>query len=333
MEPIVFQPFFRPQIWGGRRLAACLNKPLPPEGRYGESWEISGHPLHVSVVAQGRWTGTPLPQLWQRYAGEIWGDTAPCPEAFPWLIKFLDCEDFLSVQVHPDDAAAARFCPGERGKNEAWVVVHAEPGAVLYTGLLPGIDAAALRKALDEAAVERCLFGFHPRPGDCVFLQAGTVHAAGGGVLLAEIQQPSDATLRLFDWNRTGPDGKPRPLHREAGLAAVDWIAGPRHVRRDEHSDSGHAVLLECPFFRIHRIRLRPGDKSDLPAFRGGMSVWTVVRGEAVLRTSQDLYRFALGSTVLVPAACEIHAWENEGREGTTLLGYTPPGLRISYPD
>ncbi len=333
MEPLVFHPFFRPQIWGGRRLAACLNKPLPPQGRYGESWEISGHPLHVSVVAQGPWAGTALDELWRRHAENIWGDVTSPPEAFPWLVKFLDCEDFLSVQVHPDDAAAERFCPGERGKNEAWVVVHAEPGSVLYTGLLPGIDAAALRQALDEDAVERCLFGFHPRPGDSIYLSAGTVHAAGGGVLLAEIQQPSDATLRLFDWNRTGPDGKPRPLHREAALAAVDWTAGPRNVRRDEAPDAGHAVLLESPFFRIHRMRLRPGDHTDPAVFRGGMSVWTVIRGEAELQTSQDRYRFALGTTVLVPAACEARAWENPGREEATLLAYTPPGSNASHPD
>ena len=330
MEPIVFQPFFRPQIWGGRRLAAHLNKPLPPEGRYGESWEISGHPLHVSVVARGPWAGTPLPELWRRHAGEIWGHAGPCPETFPWLIKFLDCEDLLSVQVHPDDAAADRFRPGERGKTEAWVVLHAKPGAILYTGLLPGIDAAALRQALDEGTVERCLHGFHPRAGDCVYLRAGTVHAAGGGVLLAEIQQPSDATLRLFDWNRLGPDGKPRPLHRDAALAATDWSLGPVLPRRDEPGKSGHAVLLDCPFFRIHRIRLPAGEQACLAGFRGGMAVWTVVRGEAVLRTSQGRYRFPLGVTVLVPAACEVEAWENEGREGATLLGYTPPGCRLS---
>lgn len=327
MEPIVFQPFFRPQIWGGRRLAVYLNKPLPPDGCYGESWEISGHPLHVSVVARGPWAGTPLPELWRRYAAEIWGTATPPPEVFPWLVKFLDCEDFLSVQVHPDDAEAARLCPGEQGKNEAWVVVHAEPRAVLYTGLLPGIDAAALRQALDEGAVERCLYGFHPRPGDCVFLQAGTVHAAGGGVLLAEIQQPSDATLRLFDWNRTGPDGKPRPLHRESGLAAVHWQLGPRIPRRDEEVP-GIAELLDCPFFRIHRIRLRPGETTCLAGFRGGMSVWTVIRGEAVLRTSQGRQPFPLGSTVLVPAACRVEAWENDSPEGATLLGYTPPAFR-----
>ncbi|GAB4135173.1 MAG: class I mannose-6-phosphate isomerase [Thermogutta sp.] len=330
MEPIVFRPFFRPQIWGGRRLADYLNKLLPPDGRYGESWEISGHPLHVSVVAQGPWAGTALTDLWRRHAKEIWGDSSPTPEAFPWLVKFLDCEDFLSVQVHPNDAAAAQFCPGEQGKNEAWVVVHAEPEAVLYTGLLPGIDAAALRQALDEGAVERCLYGFHPRPGDCVFLQAGTVHAAGGGVLLAEIQQPSDATLRLFDWNRIGPDGRPRVLHRESGLAAVDWTLGPRQPHKDEGCEPGHAVLLDCPLFRIHRIRLPAGESTCLAGFRGGMSVWTVIRGGAGLRTSQGRYRFPLGAAVLVPAACAIEAWENEGREDATVLGYTHPGFRFA---
>jgi len=302
-----------------------LKKLLPAAGQFGESWEISGHPLHVSVVAEGALAGTSLADLWQWHAAEIWGRRRPIPQAFPWLIKFLDCEDYLSVQVHPNDTTAARFCPGERGKNEAWVVLHAEPEARLYTGLRSGVDATSLRQALEEGTVERCLHGFRPRRGDCVYLRAGTVHAAGGGVLLAEIQQPSDATLRLFDWNRVGPDGKPRPLHLEAALASVNWGAGSVTPRHDDFIQSQHALLLECPHFQIHRIYLAAGESASLADFRGAMSVWVVIQGQATLRTSHDCYACSLGTTLLLPAACEAEDWRCDGREGATLLGYGPP--------
>src|SRR5262245_60127583 len=212
MEPLVFEPFLRSMVWGGRRLSEWFGKRLP-QGPVGESWEISAHPQHVSRVAEGPFLGQSLDDLCRCNSREIFGASAPADGRFPLLIKLLDCRDWLSVQVHPTDDIAARLLAGERGKTEAWVVLGADPDARIYAGLVPGTTRADLEARLGHGSVADCLHSFTPRVGDCLFLPAGTVHAVGGGIVLAEVQQCSDATFRLFDWNRVGLDGKPRPLH------------------------------------------------------------------------------------------------------------------------
>ncbi len=254
--PLRFHPYLRPMVWGGRRLSEPLGKELPTTGPYGESWEISDHASHHSVVREGPHAGRALRELLERepiallgeagasYPGVGVRDTPSHPTGeFPWLVKFLDASDWLSVQVHPDDESAARLWPGERGKTEAWFVLAAEPGSRAYAGLLPGVDEKALRAALatgpegaarDRHPVAECLHSFEPRPGDCLFLPAGTVHAVGGGVLIAEVQQTSDATFRLFDWDRKDAQGKARQLHVEESVACINWGAGPVHPVRAE---------------------------------------------------------------------------------------------------
>src|SRR5262245_31508482 len=177
MEPLVFEPHLRPQVWGGRRLGELLGKPLPPQGTFGESWEVSAHPHHVSRAAEGPFRGTLLTDLCARHARELFGDQAPADGRFPLLVQFLDCHDRLSVQVHPDDAAAAVLRPGESGKTEAWVIVEAGPDARVWAGLLPGTTRADLERHLEAGTVAQCLHTLSPRPGDCLFLPAGTVHA------------------------------------------------------------------------------------------------------------------------------------------------------------
>src|SRR5262249_49482861 len=158
--------------------------------------------------------------LTARHADALFGSQSP-PTLFPLLIKYLDAHDWLSVQVHPDDRLAEELSPGECGKTEAWVVLHAEPGSRIWAGLRPGVAQADLERHLERGTVVECLHALEPRAGDCIFLPAGTVHAVGGGVLLAEVQQTSDATFRLFDWNRIQPDGTRRPLHIEQSLASI----------------------------------------------------------------------------------------------------------------
>jgi mannose-6-phosphate isomerase len=158
---------------------------------------------------------------------DLLGPAAARYSPFPWLIKFLDAHDWLSVQVHPDEHAVKRLWPGERSKTEAWFVLDSLPGSRIYAGLLPGVDEKELRSALHRDRVAECLNGFEPHPGDCVFLPAGTVHAVGGGLLMAEVQQTSDATFRIFDWNRRDAQGNTRTLHIEEALACIDWNQGP----------------------------------------------------------------------------------------------------------
>src|SRR5262249_41268606 len=162
----------------------------------------SDHPVHRSRVVQGRHGGRTLRELMEHDRPALLGSAAAQYATFPWLVKFLDCNDWISVQVHPDDDAVKRLCPGEGSKSEAWYVLDAAPGRRISGGLLPRVGKARLCDALEHGTVVDCLHQFEPRPGDCVYLPAGTVHAVGGGVLIAEIQQTSDATFRLFDWNR-----------------------------------------------------------------------------------------------------------------------------------
>ena len=169
-------------------------------------------------------------------------------------MKFLDAAQRLSVQVHPDDARAARLTPPDLGKTEAWVILEAEPGSLIYAGLRPGVDRQTLAAAIGQGRCQDCLNVFQPSVGDCIFLPAGTVHALGAGLLVAEIQQSSDVTYRLFDWNRLGPDGKPRPLHVEQGLDAVDFQRGPVGPQQPRPAERPEVSrLVECERFVLDR--------------------------------------------------------------------------------
>ncbi len=305
--PLRFHPFLRPMVWGGRRLE-WLGKALPAGEPYGESWEVSDHPLHHSVVAVGPSAGRTLHELVRPQRG------------FPWLIKFLDAADWLSVQVHPDDERAAQLRPGEGGKTEAWYVLDAEPEARIYAGLLPGVDERALRRALQQGNVSECLHSFRPRPGDCVFLPAGTVHAVGGGVLLAEVQQTSDATFRLYDWGRRDARGQARPLHVEESLACIDWRRGPvTPVRADE----GGRRLVACSFFELtyecHREPVRtPGGE--------GLQALVVLDGRGTLAAPWGDEAVTAGQVWLLPAGAAPARWRPDG--ALRWLRVTLPGGR-----
>ncbi len=326
MQPLVFEPYLRPQIWGQRRLAERLGKALPSNGTFGESWEISGYPRHVSRVAEGELKGRLLSELWETRAEELTGSRVPSHSSFPLLVKFLDCHELLSVQVHPNDEAARNLLEEDSGKTEAWVVLDVEKTARIYAGLKPGMTRADLERHLDTGTVAECLHSFVPRSGDCIYLPAGTVHAAGGGVLIAEIQQTSDATFRLFDWNRVGPDGKPRALHRSQALAVIDWLAGPVQVKTPTPL-AGTATktlgerLVECDYFCMERYLL--GGLFPVP-YAGRMSIWMVLEGAANLRTKDGYQRrFCKGETLLLPASAGEAFWTTEASRSALLLAIT----------
>lgn len=327
MEPLVFEPYFRPQIWGQRRLER-LGKRLPSEGTFGESWEISAHAHHVSRVAEGPMRGRLLDALWEQYREEFAGGQVRPGVPFPLLIKYLDCHDLLSVQVHPDDEAARRLLGDPAGKTEAWVVLDAEPGARIYAGLQPGVSQSDLARHLDAGTVAECLHQVIPQPGDCLLLPAGTVHAAGGGLLLAEVQQSSDATFRLFDWNRLGPDGKPRPLHRREAFRSIDWSAGPVVPQVPEKlaeplEGAEGERLVGCAHFVIERYRIQRA-LSWPPA--GRMGIGMLVAGSAELAASGAYRRsFGAGQTVLIPASAGPASWRVSGPEPAVLLAVSLP--------
>ncbi|HEY6563892.1 MAG TPA: type I phosphomannose isomerase catalytic subunit [Pirellulaceae bacterium] len=281
LYPLRFQPIFRHYLWGGHRLARELGKTVPAEQTCAESWEIVDRGVDQSHVAFGGLRGASLGELTSQFGRELLGRHDPLPR-FPLLFKYLDAEQTLSVQVHPSDAYAAQLDPPDLGKTEAWVVLSAEPSSRIYAGLRPGIDRQQFVTAIREGRVETTLHAFHPRNGDCVFLPSGIMHALGGGLLVAEIQQSSDATFRVFDWNRVGPDGTPRPLHIEQALAVTNFGAGPIEPIRASHepatSQSGlwREELVRCDKFvlerwQVHdRVDLETGDRFHLLAVLEG---------------------------------------------------------------
>lgn len=298
-SPLRFRPYLRPMVWGGRGLADHLGKALPTTETYGEAWEISDHASHHSVSGDGRTLRQvmlePLPLL-GRHA-----------TTFPWLVKFIDAHDWLSVQVHPDDVAVTQLWPGEGGKTEIWFVMAAKPGSRAYAGLKGGVDEKVMRQALAEGTVADCLHSFEPRPGDCLFLPAGTVHAVGGGVLMAEVQQTSDATFRLYDWDRRDAQGRSRQLHVEQALACIDWQRGAVTPIRAEGFPRGageaswavRQALVRCPYFEIDYVR----DSEPFVLEGGRMKVAVVLHGRGELWTARGVEPLKTGDTVLLPAS------------------------------
>jgi mannose-6-phosphate isomerase len=309
--PLRFVPFLRPLVWGGRRLAEALGKPVPTAEPYGESWEVSDHPLHHSVVTSGPLAGRTLRQLMETQRRALLGPAAEAHATFPWLIKFLDANDWLSVQVHPDEEAVRWLWPGEGSKTEAWLVIDAAPGSRVYAGLLADVGPARLLAAVKAGMVTECLHSFEPRPGDCLFLQAGTVHAVGGGVLMAEVQQTSDATYRLFDWNRRDAQGRSRELHVAESLACIDWQRGPvTPVRAADFGSPQRArqALVDCPYFALEYVQ------EDGPFPLGGagkLQAVVVLAGRGRWTAGEEL---CPGQTWVLPAAlppveCRPDGW------------------------
>ncbi len=272
LYPLRFTPIFRRYLWGGRRLETRLFKSLPPGDDYAESWEVVDHGQDQSVVRAGPLAGTTLRRLVQQHGPDLLGRHQPL-EQFPLLFKFLDAHRNLSVQVHPNDRQAARQTPPDLGKTEAWVILHAEPGSTIYAGLKRGFDRAAFAREVDRGTTELCLHSFQPRVGDCLFIPAGTVHALGAGLVVAEIQQASDTTFRIFDWNRVGADGQPRQLHIEQALDVIDFDQGPVAPQQPAPTDRPDVErLVACDKFILDRWDLARQGLADTVAQGPGSS-------------------------------------------------------------
>jgi mannose-6-phosphate isomerase len=325
--PLAFAPCLRPQVWGGTRLARWLGKTADLTTTYGESWELSPLPGHESRVADGPQQGLSLNELWTQGKSQLCNGRPTHPPAFPWLLKWLDCHQFLSVQVHPNREQALHWLGSPCEKSEAWVVIAAEPTARVYAGFRPGVTPEDVRERLADGTLLECLHQFTPRTGDCIHLPAGTVHAAGGGLVFAEVQQPSDATFRLYDWDRTGPDGAARTLHPEQALAClrwpqppvmpvspVVWDAGPRTVVAEQ--------LLTTSFARLDRFTVLQA--WDVAVHE--LTAWMVLAGTAELSWATGQRDAPRGSTLLVPASVREVVWQSVGDCPLQLL-------RISLPD
>ncbi|HUQ72364.1 MAG TPA: type I phosphomannose isomerase catalytic subunit [Planctomycetaceae bacterium] len=323
--PIAFAPQLKTHVWGGRLLADRLHKPLPTSELHGESWEISPLSQAPSVAAAQPWDGVTLAEMWSRYP--MWrGTLLQSATQFPWLIKWLDCRDRLSVQVHPDAEASFRITGKVQPKNEAWVVVHAEPTARIWAGCRPGTTPEELANRLAAGTVVECLHEFTPQAGDCVYLPSGTLHAGGGGLLMAEVQQPSDLTFRLFDWNRVGLDGRPRELHIAAGLACLHWPQAPVHpvipvILPESQPQIRGERLLSTPEFQMDRWTVSQPWSRQTDEF----AVWMVLHGSGHLTCDGHERAVTAGETVWFPAVRVETTWQPTTDESLVLLKVTPP--------
>lgn len=321
--PLRFSPLFRSYLWGGQRLAQRLGKKVPDSRIWAESWELVDHREGESVVCEGGLAGTTLRQLIQDHAHAVLGPSVG-PEGpssrFPLLLKYLDCQRVLSVQVHPDDAYGARMPVPDRGKTEAWYVVDAEPGSVVYAGLKPGVTRRDLQMAIQGGATESCLHTLYPKPGDCIFIPAGTVHALGAGLIVAEIQQSSDCTFRLYDWNRVDANGQPRPLHIDQALEVIDFDRGPVSMStRMETGTLGQSMLVDCDRFQLTEC-VGPG---EFPLPSATFAIATLPFGTGSIRTSRAVYHLTQGDSMLIPSACVDAVLQLE--TGGVALIATPP--------
>jgi mannose-6-phosphate isomerase len=304
-----FVPEFRPYLWGGRNLERLYGRALPP-GNVAESWEISGHPSAPTRVEDGAWRGRTLPEVLEALGLDLVGrrSTAALRRGrFPLLIKLLDANRDLSVQVHPADEYAHLHENGELGKTELWYVLHAEPGTELIYGLAAGVTRASFEAAIQHDALVTQLQRVAVAPGDCLCLPAGMVHALLAGAVVAEIQQSSDTTYRVYDWGRVDALGRPRPLHIAKALEVINW--GQIEPRKAEPwplvSAPGvrHELLSDCVKFATERVVLDSGASFAGACLGDTFEIWGCVAGEARLEWAGEPVVAAAVRFLLLPAA------------------------------
>lgn len=306
--PLTFAPRFKDYMWGGRRLEE-LGRDLP-RGVVAESWEVSGHPDEPSVVNRGPLSGRDLPGLVADHRVRLVGTRgreAVRRGMFPLLVKLLDASHALSVQVHPGDEHAGVRQPGEAGKTEMWYILHADRGARVIHGLRPGVDRQTFRRAVAGGAVQECLNRVTVRPGDAILVPAGTVHGILSGIVLVEIQQCSDTTYRIHDWDRLDPDGKRRRLHVDRALDVIDFSgsgAAPTPARQvEEGGGVKREVLAECHAFVVERVSLECGAVYESRLGGETCEIWGVLSGSATLKTGGgDALRLDAVEFALLPA-------------------------------
>lgn len=250
---LTFRPLYQSRVWGGRRLETLLNRTLPePQTPFGESWEISDRPAEQSLCTLSDGAQVSLHDLWTRHREAVFGNAllSHPAERYPLLMKILDACDDLSIQVHPPAHLAAEL--GGDPKTEMWFVVHAEPGAKIYAGLRHGVTREAFEQSIRDGTVADCVQVLEPKSGDCLFIPSGLIHAIGAGLVIYEIQQNSDTTYRVFDWNRVGLDGQPRALHLQESLRSIDFTSSPPGFQQPD----AEGRLITCEFFDVRQSRV-----------------------------------------------------------------------------
>ncbi len=320
LYPLKFKPLYKDYIWGGRNLAA-LGKALPAKGIVAESWEVSCHKNGYSIISNGEYEGLSLPELIRLHGRAILGDALPRKDVdkFPLLVKFIDAQDNLSVQVHPDDAYAYVKEKGEYGKNEMWYIISAKPGAKLIYDVVPGTTREIFAEALTRGNVKGCLKSVEVFPGDVINIPAGIVHAIGEGIILAEVQQNSDTTYRVYDYGRVG-----RELHIEKALDVIDFNSTGRKekyagLKLDIGNNSTKRIVVANQYFciEIYCIKESVHEIADGSKF----FIYSFISGSGIIKWNGGQLPIRAGESILLPATLGHYSLDGDF---TALKAYVP---------
>jgi len=324
MYPLRFEPIYEYRLWGGRRLSNLLSAPLPNVGSIGEAWVLSDRNDYPSHVADGPLKGWTIGQLLEQSSNQLLGDLSKRFQRFPLLLKFLDAQEMLSVQVHPSDAQSDLLPAGETGKTEAWIVLEAEMGSRIYAGLKSGTTEDDLRAALKNDSVTDQLAYFTPRPDESIFIPAGTIHTLGGGVVVFEVEQNSDMTFRLYDWDRVdAKTGNRRDLQADKALSCINFKQGEVSPVISEVEAVIPVVrerLFNCEYFRLWRLH---GESSFTVGATGKPRVLVCIAGAGQLEYKSANYAVRKGDVFLLPAVVGVCTFQPRGM--VTLLEIAIP--------
>jgi len=324
LYPLRFEPIYQYRLWGGRRLSSLLSAPLPGDGPIGEAWLLSDRSDHQSLVANGPLKGKSIGQLMGQFREQLMGKLASRFRRFPLLLKFLDAHELLSVQVHPSKAHPELIPAGDTAKTEAWVVIEAEKGSHIYAGLRLGTTADTLRKSLDDGTIADHLVCIAPKPGDAVFIPAGTVHTLGEDVVVFEVQQDSDVTFRLYDWGHIdSKTNKPRPLQVDQAFACIDFGAsncGLVAPRIETTTPVERERLFDCDAFQLWRLL---GQDPFTVGATAEPRVLVCIEGSGQLVHKGTPYAVGRGDVWLLPAEAGKCAFQPGGE--VTLLEIAIP--------
>ncbi len=326
MYPLKFDPIYQYRIWGGRKLEHLLSKPLPENDPIGEAWILSDRKDHASKVSEGNLKGTTITELMKDFRYEIMGKIGNHFENFPLLLKYLDCKKVLSVQVHPSDDQKEFIPKGDTGKTEAWVVLETSEDSLIYAGLKKGTTKENLLESIKNKSVSDRLHSFIPKKDDAVFIHSGTVHTLGGTVVF-EVQENSDTTFRLYDWDRTDPKtGKPRDLQVEKAIACIDFdqvdIGPVAPVKSSKLKNA--EILFDNEHFKLWRIK---SESMFTVGIKDEPAILVCIDGKGTMKYNDTEYTIAKGEVILLPAI--IGQLELHPDEEITILEIVIPDKKL----
>ena len=314
MYPLKFKTIFKSVVWGGEKIAPFKGVETD-QHNIGESWELSGVKGNESVVAEGALAGKTITELAEEYKGQLLGEKVYAKNGteFPLLIKFIDARDDLSIQVHPDDALAGERHNGSKGKTEMWYVVQADEKAHLMSGLTKHITPEEYAAKVEDNTITEVLHDYNVQAGDVFFLPAGRIHSIGTGCFIAEIQQTSNITYRIYDFGRVGLDGQPRELHTELSKAAIDYTVLPDYKTAYEHKPNQENEIVDCEYFTTSLYEIDQPVTKEMEGLDSFMIIICMEGNGKLSDNEGNTVTLRQGETVLLPACTKSFTLEPEG--------------------